>query len=414
MLKEIKKVPFSEWVTTFGKDYKGMISKASITPRYERVPSRAIAMTYALYGGVPHGGRLFEFSGPNSSGKTTAAFAVISDYLRTYKNSNVLFVDVEQSLDVEYQCKMNFVDQERVYVCKPRVGMAGEQILGMVLDMAMQIDNLALIVFDSIPALIPAIDLEEDFEKDNGMRGTLAKYLYKWLRECLPVFAENKIDLLLLNQTRVKGKTHTGFDIVDEPCGDATKYYSSIRVRFGKKVFVDENGDELEMHKGSATEKATNPSTGEGASGIRLNFAITKNKTAPVSRGGGYITYLYDTGMYYLKDLFEVAIKLKFIEQVNASRYQLLDIESKQPLSDGNGKPIYGLKKELFKYFKENEDFALDYLDKLSKVLTESTETLGELLDETIAEEIAKEEKALNPESSSTKKSTTENVIGGE
>ena len=188
MSKEVKqRVPFSEWSNTLGKTYKNIITKASIAPRYERTPSRAIAMNYALYGGLPHGGRIFEFSGPNSSGKTTAAFAVIGDYLRTYKDSNVLFVDVEHSLDVEYQCGMNFVDQERLYLCKPPIGMSGEQIFGIVLDMMMQIDNISLIVFDSIPALIPSIDLEEDFEKDNGMRGTLAKFIYKWLRESLPI-----------------------------------------------------------------------------------------------------------------------------------------------------------------------------------------------------------------------------------
>ncbi len=403
MGKDIKRVPFSEWADTLGKTYKNTITKASIAPRYERTPSKAIAMTYALYGGLPHGGRIFEFGGSNSSGKTTAAFAVIGDYQKTYKDSSILFIDVERSLDVEYQCRANFIDQDRLYIFTPSIGMSGEQILGTVLDMVMQIEDLSLIVLDSIPALIPSIDLEEDFEKDNGMRGTLAKYLYKWLREILPIISEYKIDLLLLNQSRVKGKTYNGFDILDEPCGDATKYYSSIRVRFGRKVFVDENGDDLENHKGSATEKATNSTTGEGASGVRINFSIIKNKTAPVSRGGGYITYLYESGMDYLKDLFEVAIKLNFIEKVNASRYQVLDVSTKQPLTDKDGKPLYGLKSELFQYFKNNTEFTLDYLEKLSNILAESKETLGDLLDETIAAEIAKEEQAISNSKPNTK-----------
>jgi len=393
--KDTKRVPFAEWVSTFGKDYKNSITKASITPRYEKIPSKAIGMTYAMCGGWPHGGRLYEIAGPNSTGKTTLAFRAIGDFLDAFSDKKVLFIDVEQSLDIEYQCRMNGIDSNRVYIWKPKVGMSGEQILGSILDMSMQIEDISLIVIDSIPALIPSIDLEEEFEKDNGMRGTLAKYLYKWLRESLPILAEYKIDLLALNQTRVKGKTYTGTDILDEPCGEALKYYSSIRIRCGKKVFVDENGEELEYKKESATQKAQNPTTGEGASGIRINFAITKSKVASTARGGGYVTYLNNSGLAYVHDLYEVASKLGFVDKVNQSRYQLLDVDTKEPLNDENGKPLYGYEKDLLNYLNTHEEFTKNYLEKLSNKLSQSQDTLGNLLDEIIAKEIADEEKAV-------------------
>ena len=140
--KDTKRVPFAEWVSTFGKDYKNSITKASITPRYEKIPSNAIGITYAMCGGWPHGGRLYEIAGPNSTGKTTLAFRAIGDFLNAFSDKNVLFIDVEQSLDIEYQCRMNGIDSNRVYIWKPKVGMSGEQILGSILDMSMQIEGL--------------------------------------------------------------------------------------------------------------------------------------------------------------------------------------------------------------------------------------------------------------------------------
>ena len=56
---------------------------------------------------------------------------------------------------------------------------------------------------------------------------------------------------------------------------------------------------------------------------------------------------------------------------------------------------MYGYEKDLLNYLNTHEEFTKNYLEKLSNKLSQSQDTLGNLLDEIIAKEIADEEKAV-------------------
>ena len=100
---------------------------------------------------------------------------------------------------------------------------------------------------------------------------------------------------------RTVGTTFTGAPIYDEPGGLAPKYYASVKLRFGTRTFTQ--GDKVDARDG------------ENADGFRLTFATTKNKTASTQRGGGFLTFRYDTGLDWSYDLLEVAIKYDFISR---------------------------------------------------------------------------------------------------
>ena len=324
--------------------------------------------------------------------------AIIADYLRNYPDKSVLYVDAENTYDVEYQSRANSFDPEKLYIYNPDVGESGEIILGTLLDMANNISDLSLIIIDSVPALVPSIDYENEFEKDNGMRGTLAKFLYKWQREIIPTLKANDIDLAFINQTRVKGQTYTGADILDEPCGDAIKFYASVRIRFGRRKFLDANGDELTNSNKVCQEK--NATTGQGASGYRISFSFLKNKTAPTTRGGGFITYMFDeTGkqayMDVTTDMFNIATKFGIINRLNNVTYEVLDPNTKEIMKTVDGKELRGKKADLYAYFKANKEFTEKYTLALNAQLASSGQYSGNLLDAETAAAIEKEDQGV-------------------
>ena len=237
MAEKNTKMSFADYAKQFAKTRKNdsILRQSNLIPQYTRIKSLCPGIAYPTWGGFAHGGRITEISGLNSSGKTSGVSAIIADYQRNFPDKVVLYVDVENTYDVSYHAAANSFDPSKVYVYSPDVGEPGEVVLGTILDMVNNTTDLSMIIVDSIPALVPSIDYESEFEKDNGMRGTLAKFLYKWQRELIPSIKANDIDLYLINQTRVKGKMQNGAEILDEPCGDAVKFYASTRIRFGRR-----------------------------------------------------------------------------------------------------------------------------------------------------------------------------------
>lgn len=111
---------------------------------------------------------------------------------------------------------------------------------------------------------------------------------------------------------------------------------------------------------------------GEGADGFRLKFQITKNKTAPTSRGGGFITYRYETGMDRLHDMLEIATSFDFIQRLNNVTYQLIDLDTGEVLIDENGKELKGKKQYLIDYINEHNEFREWYVKMLTRHISSS------------------------------------------
>lgn len=373
----------SDIVSTICKEYKDntLIVKSNVTPNYKRLPCGAFGMDYPLFGGLPYG-RICMYSGQPHSGKTTAAVVEMAAFQRANPEKTCVYVDVEHSLDLQFQAKMTGLDLNRMYYMNP-THLSGEQILDAIIDMQKDAEDIGMIVLDSIPALLPADVLENDISKDVGMRGTIAKPLHKFLIEMSSLLSKKENILILINQVRQVGTTFTGAPIYKEPGGDGPRYYSSVSVRFGTRTFtLGENMD------------ACKPD-GEGADGYRIRFKITKNKTAPCNRGGGFITFRYDTGLDWIHDLLEIAIQFNFIQRLNNITYQLIDLETGVILTDEEGKELKGKKSDLIEYIKNNIAFQTKYLDMLTKYISADNVSYGSLLDERTIKEIEAEETSI-------------------
>lgn len=286
MAEEKKFTSVADSAKKLNKEYDSQtfLRKSDIIPGYQRLKSRALGLSYPLFGGLPYG-RISVFSGKPHSGKTTGAFECLADFQAENPDKMCLFVDAEQAVDLEFQALMNGVDLNKLYIMQPDEGMSGEQILEAILELQLNSDDIGAIVLDSVPALVTAQNLKNEFTKDTGKQGTMAKSLHKFCGEMLPSLKKKNNLLIFINQVRVKDVMYNGAPIYSEPGGDAPKFYSSVSVRFGTRSFM----------KGDSEISGEN--NGEGADGFRIKFQITKNKTAPCNRGGGFITYRYETGM---------------------------------------------------------------------------------------------------------------------
>ena len=259
--------------------------------------------------------------------------------------------------------------------------MSGEQVLDLIIELE-KADDIGMIILDSIPALIPAALLKADMTEDPGMRATIAKKLYPFLNEMQTMLAERNNIFIIINQVRDGGMVN-GIQLYKEPCGYALQFMSSVMVRFGKRSFTQ--GDNM---------KACGATNGEGSDGFRLQFKITKNSTANPTRGGGFITYRYDTGIDWLHDLIEIAEGFDFIQKSGAYR-SLINCETGEIYLDKEGKPLRGYMADLKKYINENPDFRDEYVSMLQKHISNSSKSYGSLLSKEDAAEIDAEEKSV-------------------
>lgn len=365
--------------------------KADVTPTYERMSTGAFGLDYPLFGGLVYG-RIMTFAGMFHSGKTTAACLCLAAYQRANPDKMCIYVDVEHSLDLKFQARMNGVDFDKLIYFNPKT-LSGEQILDAILEFE-ESEDVGMIILDSIPALLPAQSMENDIEKDPGMRGTIAKPLHRFLIEMSNLVAQQNNILLLINQVRVAGTTFTGAPIYSEPGGQAPQYYSSIKVRFGTRTFI--KGDKVDS------------SDGEGADGFRLKFVITKNKCGPVSRGGGFISYNYQKGLMWMEDLLEIAYKFDFIKRINNVTYSLINLENGEVYKDENGNDLTGKRKDLENYILTNVEFQKEYIDMLNKHIKADDISYGDILDAREVADIKQQEDAVEAAQTGQKQSLKE------
>lgn len=368
----------AEFAKKINKEFKddNLMVISDVKPNYDRLPTNALGLDYILGGGLVLG-RLYEFSGLFHSGKTGAACAVLAAYQRAFPDKTCVFVDAEHTLDLKFWARMTGLDLSKLWYINPN-GQSGQQILDIIVG-AQQQDDVGAIVLDSLPALIPAAVLNDDFTEDKGMRATMAKPLYPFCAKMAEMVAQKNNIFIMINQVRDGGKTFTGVQLYKEPCGMAPMFYSSIIVRFGTRKFT--LGDNMDYYK-----QGKDP--GEGADGFRLVFKIVKNKCGSCARGGGFLTFRYETGLDWINDLLEIAENFNFIQKSGSWR-TLVDCETGEVYLDEDGKPLKGYMKDLVEYLKTNIPFQNKYLAMLNRVISKDDSiSYGELLDERTKAEI--------------------------
>ena len=365
----------------WGEEYTTLYTGDNIAD-CEMFSTGSLGADYALYGGLPLG-MIISFSGVEHSGKSLASALAISCYQKKFPHKMCLYIDAEHTLvsQRDFFVKMTGLNLKQLYVYDT-IGKSADEVYEDILALQ-QSENIGLIVLDSVASLIPRADLDNDFTKDNGMRGNIANTTIKFLRQMVNELPKKQNSLILINQVSEK-PLPTGAIQYVEPGGRGIRFFPAVKVRFGKRTYTCGDKTDISASKASAD-----------IDGFRLVFTITKSRQGKTDRGGGYITFRYKDGVDKVFDTVEAAIAFGFIDRPNLQTYRLINPETGEVLDGGYGKPCeFRGKNSLFSFLNDNPQFTQDYVNMLSDFINKSGRTAN-LLDEAELAKILDEENSV-------------------
>ena len=247
------------------------------------IPTGSIGLNAALgIGGYPKG-RIIEFYGPESSGKTTLALHAIAECQK--EGGIAAFIDAEHAFDRFYASKLG-VDINNLLISQPDNGEQALEIADQLISSA----AVGIIVIDSVAALTPKAEIEGDMG-DNKV-GLQARLMSQALRKLTATISKTKTTCIFINQLREKigvmfgnPETTTG--------GNALKFYSSVRIDIRKKEAI-KNGDEV--------------------IGNTVKVKIVKNKVAPPFRKCEF-DIMFGSGISRSSELVDLGTSLEILKK---------------------------------------------------------------------------------------------------
>jgi len=228
-------------------------------------------------------GRIYEFYGPESAGKTTLALHAIACAQKS--GGLAVFIDAEHALMLNHAQNMG-VDINELIISQPDYG---EQAIEVALALA-ETGAVRIIVIDSVSALIPKAELEGDMT--DASMGMQARLMSKAMRKLVGVCSRTGTIVIFINQVREKigvmfgnPETTTG--------GRALKFFASARFEV-RRVSKSDGGEILD------------PVT-KTHIGHRMRLKNVKNKVGHPMRETS-VALMYDTGIDTKADLVDYAI----------------------------------------------------------------------------------------------------------
>lgn len=336
--------------------------------RGKKIPLSAPLMNYSLYGGVPRG-KITEFYGEPSGGKSTTAVDVCKNAIDVFKQEHqeeiarlqaeiqkgnkgkisdlddlvergpkkVLYWDLEHSFDGAW-AKTLGINPDEIDILQPP-DVVAEDILETMLDIC-ETGEVGLMVMDSLPSLVPRSELE----KKIGERtvAALAGILSVFFRKLVPLLTRYDVTFLVINQIRDNMDNPY---VVKTPGGNAPKFYASLRIYFRIGTPVDFLGNEL-------------PMSTENPAGYIVQAKITKQKSAPHNRKQGSYFLMCDSGLRPDFDFAKLAVTKYGICAKAGAWISLKDPYTMKPLEDSKGVPVKvnGMAK-LYAYFQDHPDY---------------------------------------------------------
>ena len=367
---------------------------SSVKDSVAKIPFSSPLLNYVTYGGIPRG-RIVEFHGEESGGKTTTAIDTCyqakkifdheyEEQIQKYRDliasgkkeyagpledlmeqgpKKVLYWDMEHSFDWSWAAKMG-LHKGDIIVAQPPDIPAEQQC--QAIEDAMREGDLGLAVYDSIPSLVTGAELEKKYGERTV--SSLAGLMTIFMRKMTPLCSKYDCTLVLINQTRDNMDNPY---VTQTPGGRAIKFYCTLRLYFKKGAPLDFAGNEI-------------PQNVENPAGYKINVKVVKQKGAPFDRKVGSYFLMAQSGIRPDFDYAKLAIDKYNIIIKKGAWFSVCDPETGAILEE-DGKPVKlnGMLK-VYDYLNSNDE----YYAKLKKFIEDDINGVQADMKDVVPEDI--------------------------
>lgn len=251
--------------------------------KMESISTGSLKLDAALgIGGLPKG-RIIEIYGPESSGKTTLALHIIAEAQK--QKGLCAFIDAEHAFDETYAENLG-VDIKNLLISQPDFGEQGLEVA----DTLICTGSYAVVVIDSVAALVPKAELEG--EMGDSKMGLHARLMSQAMRKMAASVSKTSTILIFINQLREKigvmfgnPETTTG--------GNALKFYASVRLDIRRLAQIKD---------------------GDKVVGNNIKVKVVKNKVSAPFKIAEF-NIMYGTGIDNVGELVDLAVENGIIEK---------------------------------------------------------------------------------------------------
>ncbi len=282
-------------VRAIEKDYGDVIKwlGEAAEVEHETISTGCLGLDNAIGNGGLERGLIAEFFGPTGGGKSFLGYSTMKSACSV--GHKCAIVDAEMSADAKLLINVG-LPKDRVMIADGAT--TGEANLEIA-DKLMSTGEFAIVMIDSVAALVPKARTEDDYEQQT--MGLHARLMSAGLQKILPVAKRTNTLLIFINQIRNKiggygnPQTTTG--------GEALPFYSSYRIQV----------------LGSGKEKSRrlqDEGTGE-IYGHRTSFRVMKNKRSAPYREAE-VDLIYGVGYDTDGELLDIGVDMGIVDRGGA------------------------------------------------------------------------------------------------
>jgi len=248
-----------------------------------------LAISNRPYGGLPVG-RITTLTGLEGTGKSLVCAHLVANTQK--KGGQAVYIDTEAAAAPEFWTALGVDLRTMLYLPQDTIEGAFqmvEDIIGVVRKS--DSDRLVTIIIDSIAGASTKQELEADYQRKGYATGK-SIIVSEAMRKLTNLLAKRRILLVLTNQLRQNLQAMAFGDKWVEPCGKATSFHSTVKVRF----------ETIEKLKNADKEVI----------GVHTRATVRKNRLGPPFKSAEFEVY-FDSGIADYASWVDVAKKKKII-----------------------------------------------------------------------------------------------------